>query len=44
MPFDVCWNRQRLEWRRNPEAAPWVIKAILLERILLDGQAAIEYR
>ena len=38
MPFDVCWNRRRLEWRRNPEHAPWLVEAILLERVLLDGR------
>jgi hypothetical protein len=38
MPFDVCWNRRRLEWRRNPEHALWLVEAILLERVLLDGR------
>jgi hypothetical protein len=30
--FDVCWNRRRMEWRRNPEDAPWLVEAIPLER------------
>jgi hypothetical protein len=38
MPFDVCWNRRRLKWRRNPEEALWLVEAILFERVLLDGR------
>jgi hypothetical protein len=41
--FEICWNRRRfLEWRRNPENAPLLIEAILLERVLLDGSPQLE--
>jgi len=41
--FEICWNRRRfLEWRRDPENAPLVIEAILLERVLLDGRPQLE--
>ena len=41
--FDICWNRRRfLEWRRDPENAPLLIEAILLERVLLDGRPQFE--
>jgi len=43
MPFEICWNRRRfLEWRRDPENAPLLIEAILLERVLLDGRPQLE--
>jgi hypothetical protein len=41
--FEICWSRRRfLEWRRNPENAPLLIEAILLERVLLDGSPQLE--
>jgi hypothetical protein len=41
--FEICWNRRRfLEWRRDPENAPLLIEAILLERVLLDGRPQLE--
>jgi len=41
--FEICWNRRRfLEWRRDPENAPLLIEAILLERVLLDGWPQLE--
>jgi len=40
--FEVCWNRRRLEWRRDPENASCLIEAILLERVLLDGRPQLE--
>jgi hypothetical protein len=41
--FEICWSRRRfLEWRRNPENAPLLIEAILLERVLLDGRPQLE--
>ena len=41
--FEICWNRRRfLEWRRNPENAPLLIEAILLERVLLDDSPQLE--
>ena len=41
--FEICWNRRRfLEWRRDPENAPLLIEAILLERFLLDGRPQLE--
>jgi hypothetical protein len=38
MSFDIAWNRKRLDWRRHPQAAPWLIEAILCERILIEGK------
>jgi hypothetical protein len=41
--FEICWNRRRfLEWRRDPENAPLLIEAILLERVLHDGRPQLE--
>jgi len=41
--FEICWTRRRfLEWRRDPENAPLLIEAILLERVLLDGWPQLE--
>jgi hypothetical protein len=41
--FEICWNRRRfLEWRRDPENAPLLIEAILLERVRLDGRPQLE--
>jgi hypothetical protein len=41
--FEICWNRRRfLEWRRDPENAPLLIEAILLECVLLDGWPQLE--
>ena len=36
--FDIAWNRCHLEWRRQPENAPWLIEAVLLEGVLLCGR------
>ena len=35
--FDIARNRRHLEWRRQLENAPWLIEAVLLERVLLGG-------
>jgi hypothetical protein len=40
--FDVVWHRRRLEWRSNAERAPWIIEAILLERVLLGRKPAMK--
>ncbi|MGY8668535.1 hypothetical protein Q3C01_40060 [Bradyrhizobium sp. UFLA05-109] len=40
--FEIAWNRRRLASRYLKEPAPWVQDAILLERVLLDGQAQLK--
>jgi hypothetical protein len=40
--FEVAWNRRRLEWRRRPEDAPWLVEAVLLERVLLAGRPQLK--
>jgi hypothetical protein len=39
--FDIAWNRRHLEWRRRPEAAPWMIECVLLERVLIAGKSQL---
>ena len=36
--FSVCWNRVRLEWRKQADRAPWAQEAALCERVLLEGK------
>jgi P27 family predicted phage terminase small subunit len=33
MTFDIAWNRRRQQWRRQ-QGAPWIVAAILTERVL----------
>ena len=39
---DIAWNRRRLEWNRRPDEARWLIEAILLERVLLEGKPQLK--
>jgi hypothetical protein len=39
--FEIAWHRRRLEWRRQPENAPWLTEAILLGRTLIEGRPAL---
>jgi hypothetical protein len=39
--FSVCWNRTRLEWRKQSERASWVQEAVLCERVLLEGKPTL---
>jgi hypothetical protein len=44
MSYDIAWNRRRLEWRKQPQDAPWLIEAILCERTLIEGKPALPRR
>jgi hypothetical protein len=36
--YSIAWNRQRLAWSKRSESAPWLVEAILMERVLLEGR------
>jgi hypothetical protein len=40
--FSVCWNRVRLECRKNTERTPWAQEAALCERVLLEGKPTLQ--
>src|SRR5215468_252985 len=40
--FEIAWNRRRLAGRHFKERAPWVQDAILLERVLVEGQPQLK--
>jgi hypothetical protein len=39
--FSIAWNRTRLTWSKRSECAPWLIEAVLCERVLLEGRPQI---
>jgi hypothetical protein len=36
--FELWWNSRRVEWRQHGERAPWIVEAVLLERVILAGK------
>jgi len=40
--FDIAWERQRLQWYRNSEQAPWQLSPVLLEGDLVGGRPVLK--
>jgi hypothetical protein len=36
--FSICWNRTRIEHRRDPESSHWRLECVLTTNALIEGR------